>query len=208
MGAYQFLGISHKNIPTGRTSQADALICDGSGKTTTFNHRLFEDLPVGTFFVLDHTKSYPANPVTPITEDQIPGILKQDEENRQAAKAAYEKKKAENIATGRFKYWYTEFREGKAENILETLTDKQDEFWQRLTDIINDGSYVGGRPRETKLTVDEIQKDERYQKFMALVQPGDALGWYSWNGGFLAYSAGPCIVRNGEAVASMAWIVS
>jgi hypothetical protein len=208
MPAYRFLGISTNE--RGFVA-ADALIHGTDGKKTTFNHKLFEEVPVGTHFVMDRTKRYPDNPVVIIKEDNIPVILKQDEEDARAAKEAYEKKKAENIATGRFKYWYTDSKynqSGKAENILETLTEDYDKFWEKLAEVINDGSRISGKPREVPLTVDQLKQESRYIKFMELAQPGDKLEWYSWNGGFLAYSAGPHITRGEECVAYMPWIVS
>lgn len=208
MPAYQFLGISKKTTPHGEYEQADALIHGTDGRKTTFNHRRFENIAVGSHFIMDYNKSYPDNPVTIIDEAVIPEILAHDKKAAAEAQAEYEKKRAENIATGRFKYWYTDFRGNSAENILETLSTNYDEFWQKLADVLNEGSYLGGRPKENKLTVEDMKKDERLAKFMEHAQPGDKLDWYSWNGGFLAYSAGPHITRGEECVAYHPWIVS
>ena len=208
MPAYQFLGISESITPHGTYKQADALIHGRDGEKTTFNDKLFENVEVGAHFTWDYSKRYPDSGVRIITEEEIPLILKQDEENAKAAQEAYEKKKAENIATGRFTYFYTEFRGGKAENIIEFLSDNHEEFAEVLVDVLNEGSRMCGKPKEVKVTVEKMKNDERFAEFLAKAQPGDKLSWYSWNGGFLAYSAGPYLSRNDEMVASLAWIVS
>src|SRR3990167_2134193 len=100
MPAYKFLGIKTNDR---NYKSAEVLIHGTDGEKTSFNDRLFMQVDVGADFIFDYSKDYPENPIKVITKDQIPGILKQDKEDRKAMEEAYKKKKAENIATGRFR---------------------------------------------------------------------------------------------------------
>jgi len=203
MPAYKFLGIK----TDGCYQSAEALIHGTNNKTTSFNHRLFDGMEIGTNFAFDNSKSYPDNPVFIITEEQIPGILKEDESNQKTAKEAYEKRKAENIASGKFIYWYSDFRGGKAENIRKTLSDNYDEFWQVIYETIKNDKYTSGGLKDN-FSVADLKQHEHFAKIMKQAQPGDRLEWYSWNGGFLAYSAGFQISRAGEPIYYSAMVVS
>ena len=205
-GAYKFLRIEETETKHGKYKHAVCLN-HASGKEITFNDKLFEKILPGSNVTFNHNLKYPEGVVV-ITEDQIQPILADDARAHQAMLDEAERVKQANIATGRFKYYYTDFRQGKAENIEEFLTNKREDFMQTVVDILNEGSRMMGKPRETKLTVEQMSKDERLMEFMKLYEPGDELVWYSWNGGFLAYSAGPALRRGGNLVAALPWIVS
>lgn len=206
MGAYKFLRIENVTYH-GRKSKQAVCINLATNEETTFNDQIFVDISEGSFFTFNYNLNYPLGVVV-ITEDQVPAILKADKDGLAELHAEQARQKAANIATGRFRYYYTNFCGSMAENIIETISDNQDDFWQVLVDNLNSGERINGRPREIKTTIEQQKKDERIVKFMEEVKPGDKLGWYSWNGGFLAYSAGPCLIRDNEAAIAMAWIVS
>lgn len=199
-GAWQYLGIVNEGTP----KVAAEVINLSNKKTCTINHRLFDNMAVGSYYTHE-TKGWK---IVPITEEQIPVLLEEQRQKMQKIEDAARKQKEDNIATGRFQYFYTEYNGGKAENIIEFLSDKIEDFWQILTDNLNSGQRTCGRPRDNPLTVDQLKEEERMVKFMSVVQPGDKLEWYTWNGGFLAFSSGPCITRDGAQIAYSPWMVS
>ena len=172
-----------------------------TGTTTTFNQELFEGLSEGTSFTFNN-KSWPDKTIDVITEEQIPVIIKKDQEVVESHRVERERIKAANIATGRFAYSYSDFRGHQAETIVEDLTDNFDDFWQAALDRLNSESF------EKKPTLEDFKKGEFTKKFMDKAQSGDVLQWYSWNGGPLAYSAGLQLSRTGVPVCHLTFIVS
>lgn len=220
MQIYQYVGIDESNASkkTGYGKRVVAKSYNTEKTNTWFYYETFnninnekviefsfKDIPLGSYFICEYGKKpY----IKIIQESEIPAILEKKKEEARLQREAYEKERDAKIATGKFRYFYTEFRDGQAENIIEFITDKYEDFWPVFVTLLN--SDKGGRSKSQirNFKLEQVQKEERYAKFMDLAQPGDKLEWYSWNGGVLAYSAGPCITRNGEIIASQSWIVS
>jgi hypothetical protein len=196
-GAYKFLRV----IDDYRGAEC---LDHATGNTTTFYHGLFEGLLEGTNFTFNN-KSWPKTIISVITEEEIPVIIKKDQEAVEAYRFECERIKADNIATGRFTYSYSNFRNGQSETIAETivedLTDNFDDFWQVALERSNQFC-------SDNINLEDFKKSEYIKKFMGQAQSGDKLQWYSWNGGPLAYSAGFQLSRGGTTVAYLTFVVS
>lgn len=174
---------------------------------TTYNQKLFKKAVIGkTYYFSDNNEliEIPDNEV----EEAIELYKKEFAEFINRKKLEYERIKAENIATGRFIYSYSPYRDGVAETITEILSEDIDKFPQAMVDCLRKRVeekvlYIG----HYKIT-DLEMIEKTYSELLSLVKQGDKLVWTSWCGGFLAYNAGFGLMRDGEVKHYYSQVVS
>ena len=177
-------------------------------KETTYNDRLFKNSVIGKTYYLDEK----SNPIE-IPEEEIDQAIETYKKEFAAweldCNLEYERIKAENIATGRFTYSYSPYREGMAETITEILSENIDEFYQATVDCLKkrtEERLLGSHNKE--ITIEIVKSNKFFTDLLDLAQEGDKLVWQSWNGGFLAYNAGFGLMRDGKVKYYCSHIVS
>lgn len=168
-------------------------------RETTYNHRLFKKAVIGKTYYLSSEKNELIEIPDDEVEEAIESFKKEFAELVDCKKSEHERIRAECIASGRFTYSYSPWRGGVAETITEFLSEDINEFPQVMVNCLK--NKVEERVLSScckNLTVDMIKEDELYTKLLNLAEAGDKLVWTSWDGGFLAYSAGFSLIRDGE----------
>jgi hypothetical protein len=165
-----------------------------SGKETTFNDKLFDNVPQGTCFMLKEGGGIETFPEEKLEEyfEAWRGICQHREEEAKRIRT-------EKEASGRFRWWSfpDTYKEGMVwECEAERVADKVEDFWEAVAHVMSSRTF-----RKIPLTVEQIKKNERLIKFMDSAEEGDILEYVVAYRDPLAASGDLQIVRDGFPVA-------
>lgn len=185
------------------TESARCLLLDTQSETT-YNQKLFKKAVIGkTYYFSDNNEliEIPDDKVEEAIELYKKEVADWNEYQKleyERIELEYERIKAENIATGKFIYSYSPYRDGVAETITEILSEDIDKFPQAMVDCLRKKveDKVLSISHYRKVDLELIKKNESYTKLLNLAEEGDKLVWISWDGGFLAYNAGFGLMRD------------
>ena len=92
--------------------------------------------------------------------------------------------------------------------VFTEISNDYDSFVNTLVEHLRGRQEARYLSKSITYTPELVQEHRMFGEFLSKAQEGDVLQFYVWNAGFLRYSEGYQITRNGEGICSVTTLVS
>lgn len=175
----------------GHSGLAAECVSQLSGEKAYFNNALFDDIPEGSYFVLD----WPSPRI--IEESEIPGIIEEHNKEVAAREVERQRRREEMKASGKyiFENW------NGWETTRQILSEDYSQFWQAAVDKLNEVNRMFHDNNDW--TIERAKAYDAMSAFMVEAQEGDRLEWYYSYRDPISMAAGFALYRNGELIRNL-----